>query len=305
MEGFAKAKNANAVAFLDSLSTPQRQALWQRFSAARNALKDENADQLWSDLAKGKGSDPHKKALLQCFLKLGGDLKSKKEVYMKELVSYCKVHGHTSSEEWVPFATVLKHYGLAEAMRRVHRGTILCRKDPEDECEWQFCLKKKLEWTKEETRHEQKGDSSAKLECAQWLELKAKSLMPGEMGDANQAKLALAEVTGKGLPALMDKERGSAAGSEQDQDNAVVEADLLSDMGGKLVKEDAKTRLNRMVKLLQTVKGEVGAEKGKPLDKALTDLKKLLKQGGKMTMDQAKQHLFDAALEIKKVKKAK
>lgn len=187
----------------------------------------------------------------------------------------------------------------------VHRGSILCRKDPEDECEWQFCLKKKLEWTKEETRHEQKGDSSAKLECAQWLELKAKSLMPGEMGDANQAKLALAEVTGKGLPALMDKERGSAAGSEQDQDNAVVEADLLSDMGGKLVKEEAKTRLNRMVKLLQTVKGEVGAEKGKPLDKALTDLKKLLKQGGKMTMDQAKQHLFDAALEIKKVKKAK
>ena len=81
------------VAFLDSLSTPQRQALWQRFSAARNALKDENADQLWSDLAKGKGSDLHKKALLQCFLKLGGDLKSKKEVYMKELVSYCKVHG--------------------------------------------------------------------------------------------------------------------------------------------------------------------------------------------------------------------
>ena len=93
MEGFAKAKNTNVVAFLDSLSTPQRQALWQRFSAARNALKDENADQLWSDLAKGKGSDPHKKALLQCFLKLGGDLKSKKEVYMKELVSYCKVHG--------------------------------------------------------------------------------------------------------------------------------------------------------------------------------------------------------------------
>ena len=131
------------------------------------------------------------------------------------------------------------------------------------------------------------------------------NMMPGEMGDANQAKLALAEVTGKGLPALMDKERGSAAGSEQDQDNAVVEADLLSDMGGKLVKEEAKTRLNRMVKLLQTVKGEVGAEKGKPLDKALTDLKKLLKRGGKMTMDQAKQHLFDAALEIKKVKKAK
>ncbi|CAK9072998.1 unnamed protein product [Durusdinium trenchii] len=260
MEAFAKAKNANVVAFLDSLSTPQRQALWQRFSAARNALKDENADQLWSDLAKGKGSDLHKKALLQCFLKLGGDLKSKKEVYMKELVSYCKVHGHTSSEEWVPFATVLKHYGLAEAM----------------------CTG---------------GPSSA--------EKTLKMNVNGSSASKKSLNGLLAEVTGKGLPALMDKERGSAAGSEQDQDNAVVEADLLSDMGGKLVKEEAKTRLNRMVKLLQTVKGEVGAEKGKPLDKALTDLKKLLKQGGKMTMDQAKQHLFDAALEIKKVKKAK
>lgn len=93
MEAFQKSKNANVVAFLDGLSTPQRQALWQRFSSARAALKDEKADQMWQDLAKGKGSDPHNKALLQCFLKLGGDLKSKKDVYMKELVSYSKVHG--------------------------------------------------------------------------------------------------------------------------------------------------------------------------------------------------------------------
>ncbi len=140
MESFGKRGNQDIQHFLDELTKNQREALWQRFASARGALKDSTADDLWQSVAKGKGSDPQKKKLLACFLQLGGDLKTKKDQYMKELVSYSKTTGDlaakqdvttpfffnftnlfagtTSSQEWVPFQTILKRYGLQECMRR-------------------------------------------------------------------------------------------------------------------------------------------------------------------------------------------
>ena len=136
MESFGKKGNQDVQQFLDSLTKNQREALWQRFASARAALRDSTADDLWQSVAKGKGSDPQKKKLLGCFLQLGGDLKTKKDHYMKELVSYSKTFGflaakiffspstcqsgwgNTSSQEWVPFQTILKRYGLQECMRR-------------------------------------------------------------------------------------------------------------------------------------------------------------------------------------------
>lgn len=93
MESFGKKGNQDVQQFLDSLTKNQREALWQRFASARAALRDSTADDLWQSVAKGKGSDPQKKKLLGCFLQLGGDLKTKKDHYMKELVSYSKTFG--------------------------------------------------------------------------------------------------------------------------------------------------------------------------------------------------------------------
>ena len=75
MELFAKHKNKDVNEFLDGLTKNQREALWQKFASARASLKDAEADSMWQEVAKGKGSDPAKKELLSTFLKMGGELK--------------------------------------------------------------------------------------------------------------------------------------------------------------------------------------------------------------------------------------
>lgn len=94
MEMFQKRNNMDVNSFLDGLTKQQREALWQRFANARASLKDGEADAMWQDVAKGKGSDPAKKKLLACFLKLGGELKGKRDMWCKELMTYTKSSGH-------------------------------------------------------------------------------------------------------------------------------------------------------------------------------------------------------------------
>ena len=93
MELFRKKGNKDVGSFLDSLTKQQREALWQRFASARASLKDGEADAMWAEVAKGKGSDGPKKKLLGTFLKLGGDLKGKKDLWHKELLTYNKISG--------------------------------------------------------------------------------------------------------------------------------------------------------------------------------------------------------------------
>jgi hypothetical protein len=93
MELFAKHKNKDANEFLDGLAKNQREALWQRFASARASLKDAEADSMWQKVAKGKGSDPAKKELLSTFLKMGGELKGKRDLWHKELITYTKSSG--------------------------------------------------------------------------------------------------------------------------------------------------------------------------------------------------------------------
>ena len=93
MELFRKKGNKDVGSFLDSLTKQQREALWQRFASARASLQDGEADAMWAEVAKGKGSDGPKKKLLGTFLKLGGDLKGKKDLWHKELLTYSKRGG--------------------------------------------------------------------------------------------------------------------------------------------------------------------------------------------------------------------
>ena len=93
MELFAKHKNKDVNEFLDGLTKNQREALWQRFASARASLKDAEADSMWQEVAKGKGSDPAKKELLSTFLKVGGEPKGKRDLWHKELMTYTKSSG--------------------------------------------------------------------------------------------------------------------------------------------------------------------------------------------------------------------
>eukprot|EP00435_Cladocopium_sp_Y103_P024793 s822_g6.t1 len=324
MAAFQKKGNQDVGQFLDTLTKGQREALWQRFSSARASMKDKECDGLWQEVAKGKGSDPAKKKLLGCFLKLGGDLKGKREVYLQELVSYTK-----SSGALVAFGCFFLHLagfcasapcnvpsqaGLCEIalLCQVKRGSIGVRKDPADPAEWQFTLRKTVAWTEEKSQHELKGEAKAKAEASQWLELKAQSLLAEGEGPASSSKAAkaLEDVLSKDKSrlAIMDKDpdeasEDAAASPKKGDDDQVVEADLLSDMGGKVAKEEAQVRVKRMVKLLKAVKKDVSGAKAKSLDLCLAGLQKLCHKGKKVSLEEAKEKLFEAALEIKKAKK--
>eukprot|EP00435_Cladocopium_sp_Y103_P076089 s462_g76.t1 len=56
MDAFHKKGNQSVNDFLDSLAQPQREALWGRFSRARDALKDPAADKMWNVHLCGIGS---------------------------------------------------------------------------------------------------------------------------------------------------------------------------------------------------------------------------------------------------------
>ena len=54
------------------------------------------------------------------------------------LIEMNRTFGQREEESWMPFQTMVRKYGLAELMRRIQKGTISARKDPDDDEEWQF-----------------------------------------------------------------------------------------------------------------------------------------------------------------------
>ena len=93
---------------MSSLDDKDRQAVWQSFAYARN--KSPEAAKQYSSSCRGVGSDDKKKALLAAFLAAGRDIKSK--VYLNESCALGITAGTLDTKEWVPFAAILKKYGI-------------------------------------------------------------------------------------------------------------------------------------------------------------------------------------------------
>ena len=136
--------------------------------------------------------------------------------------------------------------------------------------------------------------------------------MEAELGDKALEHVLPSKKASKGQLALADKdveedeedpEEAVPASSAKGKDDQLAEAEALSEVGGVLPKKEAVLRLNRMVKLLKKVKKEQGTAKGKHLDDTLSALQKLEKQGAKVKVEDAKNKLFDAAIQLKKLKK--
>ena len=214
MELFQKKSNPDLNNWLQGLTSPQREALWQRFAAARASLKDSEATKLWDEQCKGKGSTQNKMKLLQVYLECGGNLK-KNDCYMAELMSISKKSGDRVEEEWVPFFTIVKRFGLAETMRRVKRGTILTRQDPQDNEEWQFKQVRETSFKEETQNHDFSTNKQGKLEVEAWMKMKAKGLGMYEM-EGNQGLEALAQVMPSKLKAIKDK-ADDEDGEEEEQ----------------------------------------------------------------------------------------
>lgn len=162
----------------------------------------------------------------------------------------------------------------------MNRGTIACRRDPDDKAEWQFSLKKSVDWVKEE-KHQVQGEAANKVEAVEWMKLRAEGLLEDVPGNS-EANAALQQVLGKEkVPkALQDREpeaEASAPASSKKKDEDVVEADVLSDIGDRKDTKEATSRVSKMLKLVKSVQKQVGSEKAKALNSSLEALKKLEK----------------------------
>ena len=104
---------------------------------------------------------------------------------------------------------------------------------------------------------------------------------------------------GEGTPKDPEEETAGASGKKKDED--VVAADVLSDIGDRKDKKEASSRVSKMLKLVKSVQKQVGPEKAKALNSSFQALQKLEKNK-KISLEKAKDTLFDAALEIKEVK---
>ena len=186
----------------------------------------------------------------------------------------------------------------------MQRGTIHCRRDPDDLAEWQFALRKAVAYANEEQKHEFKGETNVKAEALHWLEVKAQGLLGSCHGTEESGALALQEVLNKdkkskGNAEELGDENKALGAQSKTKDEQVVEADALSDIGNR--KTEAHTRVSRMLKLAKSVQKTLGS-KSEALDKCVDLLTKLDKKGKKISLEEAKSCLFDAALEIKKAK---
>lgn len=104
----------------------------------------------------------------------------------------------------------------------MNRGTIACRRDPDDKAEWQFSLKKSVDWVKEEEKHQVQGEAANKVEAVEWMKLRAEGLLEDVPGNS-EANAALQQVLGKEkVPkALQDREpeaEASAPASSKKKD---------------------------------------------------------------------------------------
>ena len=126
---YNKKGHANGIdSFLAHLGDKDRQCLWKQFEYSRKG--DKLATEAYAKFGTGAGSDPAKKKMLEIFLKCGRDCKA--QAYHQAVSKFTFSEGSRTTEEWVPFATILKKFGLNEAMRRLKKGGILVRKDPTD-----------------------------------------------------------------------------------------------------------------------------------------------------------------------------
>ena len=157
----------------------------------------------------------------------------------------------------------------------------------------------------EEEKHQLQGEATTKVEAVEWMKLRAEGLLEDAPAGNSEANAALKQVLGKerAPKAIQDKdpEEETAGASSKKKDEDVVAADVLSDIGDRKDKKEASSRVSKMLKLVKSVQKQVGPEKAKALNSSFQALQKLEKNK-KISLEKAKDTLFDAALEIKKVK---
>ena len=131
------------------------QALWKRFQYARDAIKDDDVGKAWDQACTGPGSSKTKRDLLVTYLRSDteGPLSKKGSLWYKRLIEHTKTTVSRKTTVWEPFQAMKTQYGTQELMRRVARGSIICRRAEDDGKEWGFRRVIKEEYETEEVKN--------------------------------------------------------------------------------------------------------------------------------------------------------
>ena len=330
IEHYNKKGTAGGIdSFLAHLGEKDRQCLWKQFEYSRK--NDKLASETYAKFGTGAGSDPAKKKMLDIFLKCGRDCKA--QAYHQAVSKYTFSEGSKTTEEWVPFATILNKFGLNEAMRRLRKGGILARKDPADPDEFEFLDRKTQEFQHSNFEHSSAGSKGSKMEALDWDKLRGLG-KSGLQGSNTELDVFINNQVGKGSKgkastslAIMDKdvspeeEQDDEEGVEENEDNQMLKftkkAEALSAINaGNKVK--IPQRLVDMLKVVNATKGYIECEamdlmekkKDPKLKKEFTAVvenlelvQKALKKNmskSTLTAEQAKPVLIDASQHLKK-----
>jgi len=307
---YTKKGNGNIDSFLGSLGKEHRESLWQRFKYARqeNAAMAKNYDMV----AKGTKSMENKKALLNIFLQLGQSCKGQPYVDAITQLSFSK--GSNVSQEWVPFATIMKKYGLQELMRRVQKGTVAVRSDPHDPEEYEFSDVRRVDTESTYESHSANVNRKDKISIEDYMKARS-SANVGQLhgfshNAAAQGFMASIKSGAKSTLALEDHADNEDEDGGETKSNAREledKAELLTqfkNMGskGKTASQRVDDMLDIMLTLLKKNPKTADKDVHAMINKRVLALQNL-KKNKTLDLDSCKSTLMDAAATIKKVNK--
>jgi len=223
--------------------------------------------------------------------------------FVQAIIEMSRTFGQKEEETWLPFQSMVRKYGLAELMRRIQKGSISARKDPDDEDEWQFRDIVVTKYMDNQEKTTRAAEKSGRMDLETWMTLKSKSMAnkafePDE-GDPTLINFLKSNGSKKEVHQIKDSKDPEAKVDEEDSD--LQKAEKLSQLGGAGVK--AKAKMEEMIALGKKMLNDLGDKDLKNmLKKKLGMIEKMKNE--KVRIDDVKAVLIDVYTTMKKVKKA-
>lgn len=296
----------NIDGFLSSLSKEHRESLWQRFKYARQQNQDHAKK--YDSVASGPKSTDTKKTLLNLFIKLGQTCKG--QPYVEALTSLTFAKTSSSSSEWVPLNTIMKKYGMQELMRRVNKGSVLVRADPNDPEEYEFQDIRKMDIESQTESHTANVQKKDKIALEDYMKARSSSSLTNVVGAGSAAQGFLSQLKNMKPEPSLKIQDGDDPDEEDDAEQSAAKAleakaELLTqfkNMGpkGKSAAQRVDEMLNVMKELIKAHPKNKDKDIFAMINKRVLCLMNL-KKNKKLDLDTCKNVLMDAAQIIKKV----
>ena len=245
-------------------------------------------------------------------MKLGQSCKG--QPYVEALTQINVSSTFSTSSEWVPLNTIMKKYGTQELMRRVNRGSVQVRADPNDPEEYEFKDVRKVDIDSTTEMHTANVQRKDKIAIDDYIKVRSASSIDAEVTGGGAAAGFLHQLKGgNNVKALAGGKDDGPEDAEDDDDDAIQEkaleekAEMLTQfkkMGSK--GKNASQRVDEMLVIFQQLLKDHPKNKDKDVHAMI--MKRVLclqnlKKNKELDLDTCKAVLMDAAQTVKKVNK--